>query len=139
MKITITALRFKDITWSGGIFRKYEVKTDKTGDEIIELSLGQKPNEKAKIGDVVEGYIDNTFYMGKNGRVDKKVLKKVSAEYVYNLLLKVAPGIETAANTGASPITAGKPTTTNDGFDTPAMTPQDDGFSQPSMEESVEW
>ena len=66
MKITIKKLRYKDIPWSGGTFRKYEVKTDISGDKILELRFGEKQNAKIKIGDVVSGYIENTFYMGKN-------------------------------------------------------------------------
>ena len=52
MKIKILAIRFKDINWSGGTFRKYEVKTDKTGDEILESRFGKR-NEKLKKGDKV--------------------------------------------------------------------------------------
>jgi hypothetical protein len=126
MKIKITAIRSKDVNWTGGVFKKYEVKTDKTGEEIIEMQLGGKRNEKVKKDDVIEGYIDNTFYMGKNGKVDKKILKGVNAEYVLTLLKKLAPGIETTANEVTSDTT---PAPSNDGFDTPV----DDGFGTPSM------
>lgn len=94
MKIKITAVRFKDIAWTGGTFRKYECKTDKTGDTILELRLGKDANAKAKVGDVIEGYIEDGFYMGKNGKVDTKTLKRISAEYVYKLVLKLDPNIE---------------------------------------------
>ena len=90
----ITAIRNKDIAWSGGVFKKYEVRTDKTGTDILELRLGPKRNEKVKIGDLIEGYVESGSYTGKNGIVNFKMLKAISAEYVYKLLLKLNPEIE---------------------------------------------
>ena len=94
MLYIITAIRSKDITWSGGIFKKYEVKTDKTGAEILELRLGKEKNAKIQMGQTVEGYVESDSYKGKSGIVHFKVLKGINAEYVYKLLLKLAPDIE---------------------------------------------
>lgn len=94
MIYTIKAIRSKDIVWTGGTFRKYEVKTAETGDEILELKLSPKKMEKMRAGDIIEGYTENSTYNGRNGPVTVKVLRGISAEYVYKLLLKLAPDIE---------------------------------------------
>lgn len=94
MKYKITAIRSKQIPWSGGTFTKYEVKTDKTGDEIVELRFGKDKNPQVQMGHEVNGYIENSSYTGNNGEVFIKILKPITAEYVYQLLLKLAPGIE---------------------------------------------
>ena len=91
MKYKILAIREKDVTWKGGIFNKFEVMTNETGIEILELRLGQERNKKTKIGDIIEGYID-TFIL-KDGK-EIKILRGITAEYVYKLLLKIRPDIE---------------------------------------------
>ncbi len=124
-QIKITAIRSKDITWSGGVFKKYEVKTDKTGDAIVELRIGDKAAAKVQAGHTIEGYLSDASYTGKNGKVDFKVLKKIDAEYVYKLLLKLAPGIETERVMPTGIIaTEGKPITIT----------EDDGLDQMSDE-----
>lgn len=90
----ITAIRSKDIVWSGGTFKKFEVRTDQTGQEIIELSVNQKRAEKVKVGDSIEGYIEDKTFNSKAGPVTVKVLKGITAEYVYKLLLRHVPNIE---------------------------------------------
>ncbi len=99
MKFKILAIRNKDIVWSGGTFKKYEVKTDQTGADIIESQLGLKKNEKLKVGDIVEGYLGDNTFNSKNGPVTVKVLKAITAEYVYKLLLKLDPDIESKQST----------------------------------------
>lgn len=93
----ITAIRSKDVVWSGGTFKKFEVRTDKTGSEILEMQIGQKRSEKIKVGDTVKGYLSNNTFNSKNGPMTVKVLKGISAEYVYDLLLKIDPTIETGS------------------------------------------
>jgi len=98
MKYVIKNIRSKDIAWSGGTFKKFEVKTQETGDEILELRFGQKMNPKIKVGDTVEGYLDNSTFMSRNGLVTVRVLKRIDADYVYKLLLKKFPDIEKEEN-----------------------------------------
>ena len=92
MKYQITNIRSKDIVWSGGTFKKFECTTDKTGADVLELRLGPKTNEKTKVGDVIEGYLEKNI--GKDGKDYGWKLAAIDAKYVYRLLLSVYPDIE---------------------------------------------
>ena len=122
MKIKVTAVRFKDLPLKSGMgtWRKFECKTDKTGDAIIEMQLGKTQNDKVKVGDIVDGYIADSTYVGQSG-IPSKVLRAISAQYVYELLLKFAPGIE---NNVASVKTAAV-----DGFGGSVKTPKQDEWT----------
>jgi len=61
-----------------------------------------KKADEVKAGDVIEGYMTTGSYAGKNGPVTTHQFNKISAEYVYNLLLKLSPDIE--ASTKNEPV-----------------------------------
>ena len=103
MKYTITNIRRKPITYTkkdgtAGMFNKIEVQTDITGDAVYELGEGHTIafKESAKAGDVVTGYTAAVPWSrnGKSGINNK--LNGITVEYLYNLLLKLSPGIEGA-------------------------------------------
>jgi hypothetical protein len=129
MKYTLTAVRRKTLTKKDGTgtWQKVELKTDKTGDVIYELGYGHSKSlkETAKIGDVVNGYTEQTPWYksdGSQGGFNNR-LQGITAEYVYSLLLKLSPDIEATLGTNTA-------TPAEDSWSTaePEVNYPDDGF-----------
>jgi hypothetical protein len=104
MKYSITKIRTTPVPYvdkkTGGqaVFNKVELKTDKTGENILELGYGHLDSVKKslKVGDVVCGYVENKPWFksdGTQGGFNRR-LNGITADYVYKLLLSIHPDIE---------------------------------------------
>jgi hypothetical protein len=94
MKYKITAVRKKEMPKkAGGTWTKVEIKTDKTGEQILELGMGlPMKREDVKVGTEIEGYIEKKQWGERDGQPLFNVrLNGITAEYVYSLLLKQFP------------------------------------------------
>lgn len=101
MKLKIQAFKKKDMpsnfgngTWSV-IDVKFEgIENPEYGYSIKGFSKGI--TDKLQNGQVLTGYFDTEHYTKKDGSPgSKKVFKAITPEYVYDLLLKRFPDIET--------------------------------------------
>lgn len=98
MKYTITAVKRTPIAKKdgSGTWTKMQVKTKETGAQILDLGFsfpkGTKDNLKA--GDVLVGYVESKQW-SSNGKSGVNItLNGITAEYVYELLLKAVPGAD---------------------------------------------
>lgn len=98
MQYKITALRSKVLPKkAGGTWTKIEIKTDKTGEEVLELGYGINGKDTLKVGSVVEGYIERKQWGERNGVPAYNIrLNGITAEYVYQLLLTIHPELASA-------------------------------------------
>lgn len=81
----------------GGTWTKVEVKTKQTGEMILELGRGIDKNVKENIkrGTEISGYIEKRPWTGRDGQTRyNNVLNGITAEYVYELLLRAYPDVE---------------------------------------------
>ena len=107
MKLTISAIRRKDQPSKfGGVWTVVQVKFDGVENPKYGYDLkGFQKDYVAKLkeGDKIEGYISKGSYTGKNGIVETNYFNKITAEYVYGLLLKINPNIETSLAKSSAP------------------------------------
>ena len=100
MEFKITGVKTKEMPSKfGGTWKIVQVKVEGR-DEIFELSgFGDKMLEKVKAGDTVKGY-ENVKDWGK-GKTNQ--ICKITAEYVYDLLMKMqSPTVAAASNLDAA-------------------------------------
>ena len=101
----------------GGTWQKTEVKTDQTGEQILEIGRGIEKNVKdnLKKGDSIVGYIEKRPWTGRDGQTRyNMVLNGITAEYVYDLLLRVNPDVESLPAAEEESVEEGG---SSDGFD----------------------
>lgn len=103
MTYKITALRSKDLPsrFSSGTWKLIEVKLEGQGDTIFELQGYGKEKEKFAVGTELQGYLGSRSWTGQQGVIITQTLNKISAEYVYGLLLALHPDIESVAKSVA--------------------------------------
>jgi len=96
MKYTITAIRTKDLnTKSGRIWTKHEVKTEQTGDQVLELGREIENKDNIKVGDVLTAVIEKKPWTGSDGTVRYNlILNGPSLSYMYAFILSKFPEIE---------------------------------------------
>ena len=97
MKYVITAIRKKEMAKkAGGTWTKIEIKTDKTGDQILELGNGLPVRrEDVKIGTTIEGYIEKKQWGERDGVPQFNTrLNGITVEYLYAMLLSVYPELK---------------------------------------------
>lgn len=97
MKYVITAHRTKVLpTKRGTTWTKVEVKTDKTGEEIIEVASSIQNRENLQVGQTVNGYIEKKPWTGNDGQVRyNQVLNGPTVAMIYEFLATKHPEIET--------------------------------------------
>lgn len=90
-KIKITAISKKDMpSQYGGTWQIVRIKVDGQGEEIFELNgFGKNEKEKIAIGSELQGYFSERTWQGKNGSQTTKTFNKITAEYVYDLLMEM--------------------------------------------------
>lgn len=97
MKITINKIRRtqKPSKFGNGIWVITEVKSNDLGVDTYQLNgFNAKYAEKLKEGDSLEGFVSEKTRESANGPVITKMFNKITAEYVYNELLKLRASIE---------------------------------------------
>lgn len=84
-----------------GMWTKVEIKTDQTGDKVLQLGYSHQKNVKdnLKIGSVITGYVDSKTWESNGKSGVNLVLEGITSEYVYGLLLKKFPDIDSLAST----------------------------------------
>lgn len=98
---------------AGGTWTKIEVKTEQTGDTVLELGQGIANKEGIAKGTVINGYVEDRKWTGKNGSTGiNKVLNGITAEYVYKMLLSIHPELVDFNPSGEA-----APKAENDDFD----------------------
>jgi hypothetical protein len=99
MRVTVNKFRSEQMPSKfGGTWNIVEAKFNETGEDVYQLKgFSGKFLENLKQGDVLIGYVTKNEWQGKNGPGFSLVFNKISAEYVYSLLLKLAPDIEGVA------------------------------------------
>jgi hypothetical protein len=100
MKIQIAALQKKEIAKKSGFgtFKVCKIKVVGRGDTVYELSgWGDKDIERFAPGSFINGFFSERTW-GTDGR--QATFNRITAEYVYDLLVKMNPGIEA----GSSPV-----------------------------------
>lgn len=108
MKYTVTGVKVTPIAKKDGMgtWNKIQVKTVETGDQILDLgfSVSKSVRDSIKIGTVITGYVESKPWTTSNGKSGVNLtLEGITAEYVYNLLLKLNPNLEGAAVKTAAP------------------------------------
>lgn len=98
MKYTITAVKRTPIAKKDGTgtWTKMQVKTAQTGAQILDLgfSIAKNVKDNLKSGDIITGYVESRPW-NSNGKSGVNItLNGITAEYVYELLLKINPSIE---------------------------------------------
>ena len=99
MRYIINAIR-REVkpTTTGGTWTKIEVKTDKTGDDILELGLGisEYKRNNIKEGDMIEGYIEKKAWNKIDGTFGgyNTRLNGITVDYLYALMKKYHPEID---------------------------------------------
>lgn len=128
MKYTITAVKRTPIAKKDGTgtWTKMQVKTKETGTQVLDLGFsfpkGTKDNLKA--GDVLTGYVESKPW-NSNGKSGVNVtLNGITAEYVYELLLKAFPGADKLDVATGSPVAPAAPA--NDGWEGVDDSPAED-------------
>jgi len=98
---------------AGGTWTKIEVKTEQTGDTVLELGQGIANKEGIAKGTIIKGYVEDRKWTGKNGSTGiNKVLNGITAEYVYSMLLSIHPELADFNQADES-----APKAESDGFD----------------------
>jgi len=132
MKYIITAVKRTAIPKKDGTgtWTKMQVKTQQTGEQILDLgfSIPKNIKDELKKGDEITGYVESKPW-NSNGKSGVNItLNGITAEYVYELLLKINPDVATMSVGGGSVATPKAPA--NDGWDA--------GDSHPVVEEDVD-
>lgn len=100
MQFKITGIRVKELpSRFGGTWKLAEVKIEGQGETKYEMQgYGTKFVEKVKAGDVVKGYLGSKTY----NNVTTPTINKITAEYVYDMLMEMKGTPETPMP-GAAP------------------------------------
>lgn len=88
MQVKIAAVRIKEMPskYGTGTWALAQVKLDGRGEEVYELQgYGSEFVKKVQVGDWIKGYEASKEYNG----VVTKTICKITAEYVYDLLMKM--------------------------------------------------
>lgn len=117
MKYTVTGVRVTPMTKKDGMgtWNKIQLKTKETGDTVLDLgfSVPKSVRDSIAIGSVITGRIEQKTW-NSNGKTGvNTVLEGITAEYVYDLLLKQFPNIESSVGMGVA-----------------TAIPKNDGFNQ---------
>jgi hypothetical protein len=93
MQAKVAGIRIKELPSKfGGTWKLATVKLEGHGEEKFELQgFGSKFVEKVKEGDVLIGYLGEKTFNGQT----TKTFNKISAEYVYGLLMEMKGTPET--------------------------------------------
>lgn len=93
MQVKVTGIRIKELPSKfGGTWKLGTVKLEGYGEEKFELQgYGTKFIEKIKEGEVLKGYLGQKEY---NGTITK-TFNKITAEYVYDMLMEMKGTPET--------------------------------------------
>lgn len=120
MKYTITAVKRTPIAKKDGTgtWTKMQVKTQQTGDAVYDLgfSFPKGVKDTLKVGDVLTGYVESRPWSSNGKSGVNLTLNGITAEYVYELLVKLNPQVETMDVGGGSVAVPKAPA--NDGWET---------------------
>lgn len=99
MKVKISAISRKEMPSKfGGTWQIVKVKLAGQGEKVFELSgFGTKVLEKLKAGDQLTGYVSSKSWEGKDGVVVTPTFCKITAEYVYDIVMKMQGGVDEPA------------------------------------------
>jgi hypothetical protein len=80
---------------AGGTWTKISIKTNLTGDQVLELGYGIPNKDKIAVGSEIEGYTEKKQWGEKNGEPLYNVrLNGITVEYVYAMLLSLHPELK---------------------------------------------
>ena len=101
MRKTIKAIKLQQMSGANGPWTKTLLKFQDTGDQIFELGLGfgKYTKEHLAVGQELNGYVTVRTWQGQNGQGSSNVFNGITADYVYALLLKINPNIESIPET----------------------------------------
>jgi len=126
MKYNVTGVKVTPMTKKDGMgtWNKIQLKTRETGETVLDLgfSVSKSVRDTIAIGSVIVGRVEQKTWNSNGKSGVNMVLEGITAEYVYDLLLKQFPNIE-----------GGAPAVKNDGFGQPAAMPVADSFSSTPM------
>lgn len=96
MKKVIQAIRRKEMPSKfGGTWTIVEAKFTDEPNKVYELKgFNKKMMETISNGQTLQGYETIRSYQGKNGPVQINIFNAITAEYVYELILKIRPDVE---------------------------------------------
>ena len=98
MKLTLKAFKIKTLPskFGNGTWNIVQAKFKETGEEVFDLKgFPKKITESPTVGAVLTGYISSRNYNDKNGVLrSAKDFNAITAEYIYNLIIKMNPEIE---------------------------------------------
>lgn len=93
MKVTISAVSKKEMPSKfegGSTWSIVRVRLQGHGEEVFELDgFGQKEKDKLVAGSILKGYFSEKTWQGKQGVQVTKTFNKITAEYVYDLLMEM--------------------------------------------------
>ena len=128
MKYTITAIKRTPIAKKDGTgtWTKVQVKTKQTGDQVLDLgfSIPKATKEALAIGTEITGYVESKPWSSNGKSGVNLTLNGITAEYVYELLLKMNPDADKLSGTPS----VAKPSVPNIEWEVPAeeLPPADD-------------
>jgi len=106
MKVTIKAFKIKTMPskFGNGTWNIVQAKFKETGEEVFDLKgFPKKITESPAAGTVLTGYISSRNYNDKNGNLrTSKDFNAITANYVYDLLMKMNPEIENIKTTSTT-------------------------------------
>jgi len=97
MKVKISAIKKKMLPskFGSGTWTVADVKLVGQGEKIFNLvGYSSKFIENLVVGNEISGYVSSRSWTGKNGTVESPTFNKITAEYVYELVLKLSPNVE---------------------------------------------
>lgn len=102
MRKIVKAIKRQQMSGANGLWTKILLKFQDTGDQIFELGngFGKYTKENLAIGQELNGYVSVRTWQGQNGQGSSNVFNGITADYVYSLLLKLKPDIESIPETG---------------------------------------
>ena len=106
MKYIVTAIKRTPIAKKdgSGTWIKLQVKTQQTADQILDLGFGfpKGTKDNLKVGDSLVGVVSSKPWSSNGKSGVNLTLEAVTAEYVYDLLVKKFPDIESLASSANS-------------------------------------
>lgn len=113
MKYQITGVKRTPIAKKdgSGTWTKLQVKTAQTGDTVLDLgfSIDKNTRDNLKVGDTITGYVESKPWSSNGKSGVNMILNGITAEYVYELLVKAIPGVE-SLNTNVGSVAVPTPT-----------------------------
>jgi hypothetical protein len=105
MKYTIAGVKRTTLPKkAGGTWVKTEVKLKETGDQIYELNFSKYIKDGLVQGTILNGYLSEKSWTGRNGVSITKVFNAIDAEYLYDMILKMNPAIEGSMSVAKAPV-----------------------------------